>query len=365
MVRILAAASPLRADIDLTDEQLQAVDQLLEFRKSEQTLGGYAGTGKTTVIKTLAKQLPRFEFCAYTGKAANVLRRKGIPATTIHGQIYMPVEVERKDANGRTKRVVEFVLKPEVLCDGFVVDEASMVNEAIYRDLLSFNLPIIFVGDHGQLEPVSGGDFNLMEAPDIVLEQVHRNAGEIAQFANFIRKGNTPALWERHELYSGRDVRFLRLKDLDVMPDQIICAYNRTRIAVNKVVRDLNGYPEGSPVVGDRVMCLENSARLKIFNGMQGVIEALNGNEMVFAAEGRSTPVRFIPNRFNSEAKTHERRRDAIPFDYSYAITCHKAQGDEWDAVLVIEERCAGWSHARWAYTAASRARKQLLWAAC
>ena len=167
----------------LSPEQLAAVDTLLRFSKPIQTLAGYAGVGKTTVIKALQQQLRNFAVCAYTGKAANVLRKKGVSATTIHQRVYRPrkeeehgeVTFERKSYN-------------EICCDGFIIDEASMVDDEIYQDLTSYALPIIFVGDHGQLEPVSGGTLNLMAKPDITLEEIHRNAGEIAQFAEFIRK---------------------------------------------------------------------------------------------------------------------------------------------------------------------------------
>ena len=50
------------------------------------------------------------------------------------------------------------------------------------------------------------------------------------------------------------------------------------------------------------------------------------------------------------------------PFDYAYCITAHKSQGDEFDSVLVLEQQCKNWSHKRWAYTAASRAKNKLIW---
>src|SRR5262245_45897619 len=182
---------PTTTDPDLTDEQASALSRLLEFSNQVQTLGGYAGTGKTMLIKHLVRELPRFAVCAFTGKAANVLRRKGVPASTIHSLIYQPVEVTRFDKSGKIVKVVEFVRREQLPCSGVIVDEASMVSREIHDDLVAYDLPLIFVGDHGQLEPVADHDFNLMRNPQITLEQIHRNAGPISRFANFLRQGHT------------------------------------------------------------------------------------------------------------------------------------------------------------------------------
>jgi exodeoxyribonuclease-5 len=135
--------------MELTAHQKHALYQLVkglrDEKKAQITLGGYAGTGKTTLIKYLIKFFPTYAVAAYTGKAANVLRKKGIPASTIHSRIYKPFF-----DNG----VVYFDLTPDPGCDGFIIDEASMVSKEIFEDLKAFGLPIVFVGDHGQLEPV-------------------------------------------------------------------------------------------------------------------------------------------------------------------------------------------------------------------
>src|SRR5262249_23627577 len=149
-----------------------------------QTLGGFAGTGKTTLIRTLSKARPMFACAAYTGKAANVMKKKGLlGASTIHSLIYRPW----KDEEGNTVWSLGGKYELEG-CEGFIIDEASMVSSEIDNDLRSFGLPIIYVGDHGQLEPIGGTKFNPMANPMYKLEEVHRNAGEIAHFAAHIRK---------------------------------------------------------------------------------------------------------------------------------------------------------------------------------
>ncbi|MGE3803389.1 MAG: ATP-dependent RecD-like DNA helicase [Gemmataceae bacterium] len=351
---------------DLTQEQLDAIAHLMRLPKTVQTLGGYAGTGKTTVIKRLVSELADFKVCAYTGKAAHVLRRKGVPASTIHSLVYV---LESEDEKGRPRWRLADDLKG---AGGVIVDEASMVSEGIYNDLLTFEVPLIFVGDHGQLEPVersNGQPFNLMAQPDVVLETIHRNAGEIARFAEWVRQGNRPADWARQPGCTGKAVRFRDIQqhvtdDELLEVDQCIVAMNQTRVSANRIARERLGRRGDGPAVGDRVMCLQNDKLRGLFNGQQGTIVSLHNNdEMTFEAEeGRRVRVPYMPDAFHAVKKPPRDRHGRLPFDYCWAATCHKCQGSEWDDVLVIEERCPAWDHARWAYTAASRARKRVDW---
>jgi exodeoxyribonuclease-5 len=321
------------------------------------------------VIGALLERLPGFACCAFTGKAANVLRRKGVPASAIHSLIYRPVE-EEAVVNGKRKLVVRFVQKaPEdVPCVGFVVDEASMVNRGLHDVLRSYARPILYVGDHGQLPPVGGEDFNLMAAPDITLETIHRNAGEIARFAEHVRRGGEPADWKCRPSEEGGRVRILsgeQVGEVEGVPEQAICAFNRTRVALNRTVREMYDFPPDRPVEGDRVMCLQNDRRLGLFNGQQGEVVEVDGDDLAFLPDGddQERRVRYLPGLFNRAKGPEGRdRQGRLPFDYCYTITCHKAQGDEWNDVLVWEQRCRRWDHRRWVYTAASRARKRLTW---
>lgn len=357
-------------NVKLTQEQENIISQVLNAIKIKGIvrIGGYAGTGKTTIIQEFIKLLDNWAVCAYTGKAANILRKKGIPdASTIHSLIYVPMTDGQgnvvKDKHGSPI----FILNKDIDCNGFIVDEASMVNREIYEDLRSFNKPIIFVGDHGQLEPV-GSEINLMKNPDFRLEKIHRNAGDIAIFAEFVRKGYNPAAFE-HRVHSNA-VRFLTKQQAEkelLTPDQIICAFNKTRVSLNKRIRYAQyGVTENWPVQGEKVMCLRNCKKNGLFNGMQGVVEYLypDKNRMVFQSDGKSYDVFFDPSYFNQESYdfSKSQRDDPIPFDFCDTITCHKAQGDEFDDVMVLEQRCSLWDFKRWAYTAASRAKVRLTW---
>jgi exodeoxyribonuclease-5 len=120
----------------------------------------------------------------------------------------------------------------------------------------------------------------------------------------------------------------------------------------------------------EKVMCLKNNKTLGLFNGMQGRVTRLyEGKNMIdfTSSEGKVNPyLRYATDVFGQEKPDLMSLdlRNVNPFDYAYCVTCHKAQGDEWDHVLVIEQRCKNWEHKRWAYTAASRAKEKLTWIA-
>src|SRR5262249_49768197 len=123
-----------------------------------------------------------------------------------------------------------------------IVDEASMLNDRLFKDLLSFGLPLLLVGDHGQLEPV-GDDLGLMRAPDLRREKVQRQAldNPILRLATDFREGRPVQRWEDPE---GR-LRVAGSGDFNklISPDwQMIVAYNSTRHKVNTKVRKMLGH---------------------------------------------------------------------------------------------------------------------------
>jgi exodeoxyribonuclease-5 len=347
--------------VSLSDEQSKILDQLLDGRRQHrvQTLGGLAGTGKTTLLATLAHELPGWQPCAFTGRAAHVMRTKGIDdARTIHSVIYTPEEQE--------DGTVTFRLRPRYELadiDGFLVDEASMVSKQLHRDMLSFGKPIIFLGDHGQLPPV-GDDVYLMEDPDYRLEEIHRNAGPIAHFAGHLRRGGAAQSFQAEGA-----VTVVSTKDIDDedLPGagQVVCVFNKTRVAINNSIRKQLGHAELLEP-GDRVICLRNNRRAGLFNGMTGTVEDVHPvyDTMTFTEDtGDVHEVTFDPATFGQERYAIDFNPEAPhPFDYSWAITCHRAQGGEWEKVTVVEQRCGKWDHERWAYTAASRAKTELVW---
>ena len=317
--------------VKLTHEQEEAVNGIVDRALSREpfsTLGGYAGTGKTTVIREIVENLPRYAVCAYTGKAASVLRSKGLNASTIHSLIYNPYEYpvmepdpdnpkkerHKKDSNGNLVYEVGFALKDkvDVPAHGIIVDEASMVNDDLYKDLQKFNVPLIFVGDHGQLEPVGGNDVGLMKNPMFKLEEVHRNAGEIAHFAEFLRNGGESSQWELEEHCTGEQVDVFRKSELTYRTfefDQLICAFNNTRVSRNRQAREMMGYNPDHPEIGDRVIILKNDREQCLYNGMQATVTGVvpESKKIWFEADGNQWCVRYCEEQFNLAKRDPQR----------------------------------------------------------
>lgn len=349
--------------IRLTDEQKSAIKYILKKIKTDQVvkLGGYAGTGKSTIIRVLKQYLPRFSVCAYTGKAANVLRKKKVGETsTIHSLIYRGLP--QKDGT----IIWQLIDKYELDCEGFIIDEASMVSEEIYLDLLSFGKPIICIGDHGQLEPI-GTSFNLMATPDVKLEQIHRNANEIAYFANHLRNGYTPQSFHAEKQVQIIDFNLIEDKHL-ANTDQVICAFNKTRVDINERVRRHLKINFAYIAKGEKIMCLRNNKFLKLFNGLQGIVtEVHKDDSFSFISDDKELYERisYNPNVFGQVAydwTTDREEEYKNPFDYAYGITGHKSQGDEWGNVIVVAQRNDKWDSSKWNYTVASRAKYGLIW---
>lgn len=342
-------------------------------------LGGHAGTGKTTLVRALVGHFGRsaVAVCAYTGKAASVLRQKSVSASTIHRLIYQPETTcdichAIVDAEGycnkcdqdalKTTRFVRVQLLGVSL---IIVDEASMLTERLVTDLESFEIPVLYVGDHGQLEPI-GEDPAIMQTPDLVLEQVHRQAegSAIIRFAHMLRRGDQPLCWT-----GGGDVHVRigmnRASLLDY--DAILCGYNSTRCQINAHVRALRGF-SGPPAVGERLLCFQNDSDLGIYNGMLVTVTGVRGESndaFVLDLEDdvgeRFAKIPVLTSRFGTERPRPDGYvRGVGIFDFGYAMTVHKAQGSEWRRVAVLEQIHAGWTPSRWRYTAATRASETL-----
>src|SRR3954449_8744277 len=136
-------------------------------------LFGYAGTGKTTLARHIAEHVDgKVLFAAFTGKAALVMRSKGCQgASTIHSLIYRTLESGAE--------IPSFELwddAPASKAKLIVIDECSMVDAELGRDLMSFDVPVLVLGDPAQLPPIQGGGFFTDAQPDAMLTEVHRQA---------------------------------------------------------------------------------------------------------------------------------------------------------------------------------------------
>lgn len=132
--------------MELSHQQAEAMFKIMEWVRnpSKQVfrLFGYAGTGKTTVVSEMVEQLNlKVAYGAYTGKAVSVMRSKGIPAQTIHNMIYI--------YNGENEQGdILFKLSNRNQLnriDLIVIDECSMVDFEMGRDLEKFGKPILVI----------------------------------------------------------------------------------------------------------------------------------------------------------------------------------------------------------------------------
>src|ERR1700704_3898810 len=189
-------------------------------------LFGYAGTGKTTLSKHIAEGVDgKVLFAAFTGKAACVMRSKGChSASTIHSLIYKARETGEE--------MPSFELwddAPASKAKLIIIDECSMVDAELARDLQSFDVPLLVLGDPAQLPPIQGGGFFTDCEPDAMLTEVHRQAQDdpIVRMSMDVREGR--------ELDIGRygESEVVSRKELDpdrvMSADQILVGRNNTR----------------------------------------------------------------------------------------------------------------------------------------
>ena len=343
-------------------------------------MGGYAGTGKTTVIAETIKALadrPHIAFCCYTGKASDVLREKLLQAGalnagdycgTIHGLIYEKIG-EDENASGRAE--ILWRKKETIKTDFLVVDEASMVSKDIWDDLCSYGVPILAVGDHGQLPPV-GDKYNLMEAPDVRLETIHRQAqaSPIVKLSLLARQeGRIPVGEYGPSAVKTQDRQVpWRIKSLGKA--MFLCGRNKTRVDLNAQIRERLKIRSTDPVAGDRVICLRNARRLKVFNGMLGALKSIQvlGDRHYRAKIEMDSDIlfkgRICRAQFGEERTLDYEEGQGCLFDWGYALTVHKAQGSEAPQVVLFEERFFQMSDddwRRWLYTGVTRASQNLI----
>jgi exodeoxyribonuclease-5 len=376
--------------MQLSPDQTLALDHIHSWLRvngpgSILTLGGLAGTGKTTILKELC-EIPNLSiaFVSLTGKATSVMRSKLPPSaaiSTIHGLIYRPIinpETGLVESWTRLEMAPKGVMPWEDQIqyrDLIVIDEASMVSEDLFRDLSSFGRPILAVGDHGQLPPIGKG-VNLMAAPDIKLETIHRQAlnNPIIKLALDARMDG----YVKPGIYSPT-VRVMPIDEMDeeietlfISPDPntlIITGSNSDRVAINNSVLENKGRTDLTrPQEGDRIICLKNHWALGLYNGMLCTLGEVKEEyssyirAVIYPDGALPIEVDIALWSFGSAKPTWPGPgQRGIPFDFGYCLTCHKAQGSEAHRVFVVG-RGFGTDDdkRRWLYTAITRARSEL-----
>ena len=333
-------------DITPSDTQHKAIAAIKEWFENDTekqqvfSMFGYAGTGKSTVLKFALEEVgiehhqngengaacvPGAVTATFTGKAALVLRRKGTPARTIHSLIYSVIEATEEEVEAAEKKIdaalaearrlsgfertmaeatieamrqsvaqmkhPRFALNPKsdaAHAKLIVLDEVSMVGEEMARDLMSFGKPILVLGDPGQLPPIEGAGAFTKNTPDIMLTEIHRQAAEsaIIRLATMARQGQ-PIAFGHYDTYVSK------MRKMDITPQQalrggqVICGLNATRLQLNNAMRHAAGFgdsmlPSGS---GEKIICLKNQNDLGLINGMFITLaDIVDENSLYFSA---------------------------------------------------------------------------------
>jgi exodeoxyribonuclease-5 len=399
--------------ITLNDDQQEAENKIREWfsSASKQTfvLTGYAGTGKTSLLKHIVRETLHLvdgesaAFVTPTGKAATVLIKKGILASTVHRLIYQSI-IEEKEVivNGKKIKVEKLTFRRRENIDKaiklIVLDEASMVSDDILRDVMRFGVKVLLCGDNAQLPPVEG--FNsYLKTPDYTLTNIVRQEKDnpIIHLSTLAREGKHIPYGnygDKAFVMSRRDFVGERRKKLLLRAEQIICGLNRTRVQINDEVRAYMGY-SGLPQDGEKLICTQNNWEQFIdsemrFNMVNGIIGT--AVDPFYDEKQYMGFMQFKPDFLNElcpealpfdtgifiDGEYHYRHGDYFErfnedgeavgaftlnrFEYGYCISCHKAQGSEFESVIVFDEGFAfKEDRNRWLYTAITRAKDRLI----
>lgn len=455
-------------NIEFNTEQKKALDLLYNFVSSEEekffVLNGYAGTGKTTLIKELAdycldRDIP-FILLASTGRAAKVLSRKtGYNACTVHRHIYM-LDVSELDDKSKSKKV-KFRLVENIDPESavYIIDESSMLSDkqlvqtlslfgsgSLLDDFVSFTgkRKIVFVGDNAQLPPINSSFCPALDlsylAQKYCVKGASFNLKKIERFDNLpVIKLNAEFLLNviRSENYNTfmkiRTEEFENVKvfSLDsIMIEDYVNKFKRTSIdecifvtysnklasSVNREIRAfLYGDNQKDLYPGEVLMVQQNNYLHNVANGEHIEVKNVTGEEHKRAglsflpveaeineASGKrkfecllmkdylNLGQARLSNEFEyaltvdfiirMKKKGIESKSDSILFKemlmndpylnsirsrYGYAVTCHKAQGGEWQNVYIVFEKSL-WhpnnikNKFRWVYTALTRTQTNL-----
>lgn len=370
------------ADIIFNSQQEEAIAKAVQWFKGWQDrshrkqvffLAGYAGTGKTSIaqhIASLCAASHRVVYIAPTGKAASRLRQKGCKnAKTMHQFIY---NVRGEDEEGEPIFVGKGVLEEQPLL--VVLDEASMIGEYDQKQLVSHGIPILALGDIGQIPPVKAVAAYTESNVDVLLTDIERQNADsnIVRASMFVRDGKRLPIREYDDVRVRAAFTNTDLVEHSGEDSQILCSFNKTRIDINKRVRAALKFEGDLPNIGEKIVCTFNQHGFNFMNGEQGIVKGFcpvddsereDDDEIGLLVElksltdGKVRKVKFNPLSFDKDVEVRTEAQKAVGgFDYGFCLTVHKSQGSEWQNVLVLEEIMRGNDYSKMMYTAITRA---------
>ena len=365
-------------------------DQLFEIE-------GPAGTGKSTLAFSLINEMgldpiEEVMYMTYVGKATLPLRQQGLPARTIHSSLYYrtfekvlgPDGKPLKKENGKPvkKPVFKLVKSIPKSIKLILVDEGPMVPSHMCKDILSFGVPTMVLGDRGQLPPIFGESL-FLQNPDVSLDEIVRQkeGDPIIYLSYLARTGQDIPLGKYGDRCFVVDTDLLRYPKIYTKPDMVLCGKNKTRENINNTVRyNIKHYDTEIPQFGEKLVCRKNNWDIEIddialINGLFGNV--INTYEDSF--NGRSLNIDFKPECLNDwyedvsldyeyltmdykDRKNYGMYTNGNLFEYGYASTVHLAQGSQYGYVIFIEEVMGNAKfQKRFNYTGITRAKNTLV----
>lgn len=372
-------------EINYNEEQKRAIKQSLI--KNFSIITGGPGTGKTTIIKGITqaykmvsgyspeKLLDKMVLLAPTGRAAKRMSEAcSFPASTIHRYLRWNKETGEFGYNERNKVSAEFI----------IVDETSMIDidlMANFFKAMPNNIKLVFIGDYNQLESVGPGKVlkDLIESEminTILLKEIYRQDQNsyITQLAYEVNSGDL----QESFLEKKDDYNFIKCENYDIL--KACC--DVAKMAVKKgydlknvqilapMYKGINGIDNLNKMLqkifnpkddaknetydadviyreGDKILQLENMPDDNVFNGDIGFIEKISGTEITIDFDGNK--VKYKP-------------KDYKAIKHGYAISVHKAQGSEFEIVIMpISKEYRIMLYKKLVYTAITRAKRSLI----
>lgn len=349
-----------------TKDQEMLIDKLISWYKHDTlskpwfSYSGAAGTGKTTVIKAFIDRMgfteDEYICAAYVGKAVLNLQKNNLPSSTIHSLIYRPIMEITKLDNGKTKLKIRFVKKDELspYLKLIVIDEGSMVNDSMRDELLSFKIPIVFLGDMNQLPPVFGAS-SVMLHPDFILRQIMRQAEDdpIVQLSQMVLRDEPLYVGSYGE---SNVLPSYQIDDPILEYGMVICAKNMTKDMINaKIHQDILHRPNDDLYIGDTVICKQNnwgviSDNFSLTNGLIGKVLDVDRHtarkgfyRITFQPDFMKNPFEDVELDLAYFRADYPTRKDYgmskyTKFEFGWAITAYASQGSEADKVLFFDE---------------------------
>jgi ATP-dependent exoDNAse (exonuclease V) alpha subunit len=367
---------------------------------------GYAGTGKTTLLKMLSKiGMESPTVVAPTGKAAlRVEEATDLVAQTIHRFIYNHKPDNRTGEFTRTNKDPAEIEKSG--CGCIFVDEASMVDLELWEDLFAAaeatQQNLVCLGDPFQLPPVSSAKehFSIMAdeflcTKRVDMTEIVRQAldNPIIRASMMVREGDvTGCMMELPHVAASRLIE--RSHEVYDAKGAVICHRNNTRNSINRAIRKRIGHPENSVVEGEPLLICKNNYDAELYNGevvrfnkwvsdpeLMMFKDKFNDNKAYSVYVGKADVEGAIiepylcveevmgltdPSASNSIQYFAGKRFEKGKFvgaNLGYTLTCHKSQGSEWPEVLVALEPTVSLTNKegqRWLYTALTRAKEKV-----